>query len=165
MPPPSLLLATLLPVLQFDQQLLAMGRCTTTYVRTYVSMYVDDGSEQSGKNFFMEKTFPPIRISRGQMRQFPNLLTTTYATSTLPCHDVVVAAAAAANIAVGFAHSPTVAMFNAPILDSLDISSCHQQRLFLPLPEITQSGHTHYKSSANWTTQVQTCDFDGKLMK
>ena len=47
-----------------------------------VCTYVDDWSEQSGKNFFMEKTFPPIRISRGQMRQFPNLLKTTYATTT-----------------------------------------------------------------------------------
>ena len=72
--------------------------------------------------------------------------------------------AASANIALP-TNLPLLAMFNALILDSLDISSCHQQRLFLPPLDMTQCAHTQHKSLANWTTQVQTCDFDGKLMK
>ena len=67
--------------------------------------------------------------------------------------------AASANIA-------QLAMFNALILDLLDISSCHQQRLFFATARHDSvCVRTQYKSSANWTTQVQTCDFDGKLMK
>ena len=73
--------------------------------------------------------------------------------------------AASASIALP-TNLPLLPMFNALILDLLDISSCHQQRLFFATARHDSvCVRTQYKSSANWTTQVQTCDFDGKLMK
>ena len=50
--------------------------------------------------------------------------------------------AASANIALP-TNLPLLAMFNALILDSLDISSCHQQRLFLPPLDMTQCVCAH----------------------